>query len=53
MSTEQRGLFPEALYAQALFKLEQEEYDKENINWSKIAFKDNQVFSAAARWWAC
>ena len=25
-----------------IFKLEQEEYNKEKINWEKVTFKDNQ-----------
>jgi myosin-5 len=30
-------------FNQTIFKIEQEEYEREKINWSKIQFKDNQV----------
>ena len=31
-----------AIYLQHVFKMEQEEYTKEEINWSYIEFVDNQ-----------
>lgn len=30
-------------FVRHIFKMEQDEYDKERINWSKIQFKDNQL----------
>ena len=30
-------------FVQHIFKMEQEEYNKEGINWEKISFIDNQV----------